>query len=290
MADPTNQDIARILEQIAELLEAQGANPHRVRAYRQGAESLLQAGEQAAGLIRQGKTDRLIELPGIGERLAAVITEVVETGRSNLLDELRAESSPGAVFMQIPGVGPELAERIATELDIHTLEELGQAAHDGRLEQVPGLGPRRIEGIRASLAERLTAASRRRAEQGRQAQASSRPPVHLLLAVDREYREKAAANELRKIAPRRFNPNKEAWLPVYNVRREGWEFTALFSNTAKAHELKKTQDWVVIYYRKGDGEESQSTVVTEVSGPLKGKRVVRGRETETRRYYEQQEA
>ena len=54
--------------------------------------------------------------------------------------------------------------------------------------------------------------------------------------------------------------------------------------------MKKTQDWVVIYYRKGDGEESQSTVVTEVSGPLKGKRVVRGRETETRRYYEQQEA
>jgi hypothetical protein len=61
--------------------------------------------------------------------------------------------------------------------------------------------------------------------------------------------------------------------------------TVLFSNTARAHELGKTHDWVVIYYQK-DGPEAQCTVVTETRGPLKGKRVIRGRERECRQFYE----
>jgi len=93
-------------------------------------------------------------------------------------------------------------------------------------------------------------------------------------------------NELRKIAPKRFNPEGEAWLPIMHAEREGWNFTALFSNTARAHELGTTHDWVVIYYER-DGYEDQATVVTAKSGPLKGKRVVRGRETECQRYYDQ---
>jgi putative hydrolase len=66
----------------------------------------------------------------------------------------------------------------------------------------------------------------------------------------------------------------------------GWHFTALFSNTARAHELKRTRDWVVIYFYNDHHEEGQHTVVTETSGPLAGKRVVRGRETECRAYYQ----
>ena len=73
-----------------------------------------------------------------------------------------------------------------------------------------------------------------------------------------------------------------AWLPVLHVEKEGWYFTALFSNTARAHELGKTRDWVVIYYER-DGEEDQCTVVTERSGALRGRRVVRGREDECAR-------
>jgi hypothetical protein len=63
------------------------------------------------------------------------------------------------------------------------------------------------------------------------------------------------------------------------------KFTVMFSNTAKAHELGKTNDWVVVYFSKGKGE-NQCTVVTESRGALKGKRVIRGREEECRKYYQ----
>jgi hypothetical protein len=103
--------------------------------------------------------------------------------------------------------------------------------------------------------------------------------VETLLAVDREYRDAAAAGRLRRIRPRRFNPEREAWLPVLHVERDGWSLTALYSNTALAHELGRTRDWVVIYGER-DGEEDRATVVTETAGPERGRRVVRGRERE----------
>jgi len=58
---------------------------------------------------------------------------------------------------------------------------------------------------------------------------------------------KAAQDKLRKIAPKRFNPSGEAWLPVLHVGRDAWQFTVLFSNTQRAHELQKINDWVVVY-------------------------------------------
>ncbi|MCX8102644.1 MAG: hypothetical protein N3D77_15560, partial [Geminicoccaceae bacterium] len=88
-----------------------------------------------------------------------------------------------------------------------------------------------------------------------------------------------------KIAPRRFNPNREAWLPVLHTRRGPWYFTALFSNTARAHELGRIGDWVVIYFEKDDAVSGQRTIVTEQRGPLAGRRVVRGRERDSLRYY-----
>jgi hypothetical protein len=111
------------------------------------------------------------------------------------------------------------------------------------------------------------------------------PGVDLLLDVDREYREKARAGLLPKIAPRRYNPEGKAWLPVLHTRFGPWHFTALFSNTERAHELHRTYDWVVIFARDGDQEESQYTVVTERRGAFAGERVVRGREPECARYY-----
>jgi len=106
---------------------------------------------------------------------------------------------------------------------------------------------------------------------------------------DREYRRKAERDELRRIAPQRFNPNNEAWLPIMKKERGEWEFTLLFSNTKRAHELDKTRDWVVAYY-SSDYEEDQCTIMTAGAGPLKGKRIIRGRETEYRDYYQREEA
>ena len=111
------------------------------------------------------------------------------------------------------------------------------------------------------------------------------PDVGLLLDIDREYREKAASGFLPKIAPRRFNPEHEAWLPVLHTRFGPWRFTALYSNTERAHDLHRTHNWVVVFFEDEEGERGQATVVTEFRGDLKGERVVRGREPECASHY-----
>jgi Holliday junction resolvasome RuvABC DNA-binding subunit len=284
----TNEEIAGVLDQIAELLEAQGANVHRVRAYRNGANSVREAEFSLVDTVREGNEEKLQQLPGIGEGLARVISTYVKIGRSNLLDRLRGEIEPTDLFVQVPGIGEELAERIAEELDVNTLEELERAAHDGRLQQVEGFGEKRVNSVRMSLAGMLSQAVQRRTRQRVEGNGEEheQPSVETLLDVDAEYREKAEAGELRKIAPRRFNPENKAWLPILNTERKGWHFTALFSNTARAHRLGTTHDWVVIYYER-DSSEDQATVVTKNSGPMRGKRVVRGREAECEHYYEE---
>jgi hypothetical protein len=110
------------------------------------------------------------------------------------------------------------------------------------------------------------------------------PSVAELLSVDREYRQRARAGALRRIAPRHHNPTGDAWLPILHTARGETRYTALYSNTELAHRLGRTDDWVVLYWDRGDGEQ-QNTVVTETGGPLRGRRVVRGRERECVRFY-----
>jgi putative hydrolase len=107
----------------------------------------------------------------------------------------------------------------------------------------------------------------------------------LLLDVDREYRKTAAPGDLVKIAPKRFNPKGEAWLPLLHTVREGWHFTALYSNTARAHQLGRETDWLIIYFHKDHHAEGQRTVVTQTRGEAAGRRIVRGREAECRQIY-----
>jgi len=270
-----NQAIAERLLEMADLLEQQGANPFRINAYRRAARNLGSYDGDVAALAAKEGLDGLDELPGIGRSIGLAIMEMLQTGRWMQLERLRGSLDPEQVFQSIPGVGPELARRIHGELDIENLAELEQAAHDGRLEQVPGVGERRARMIGAALAQML----QRRSAQPRTPAAE--PDVVVLLDVDREYREKAARGRLRKIAPRRFNPEGKAWLPILHTQRGDWHFTALFSNTARAHDLGKTDDWVVLYFHTDHGPEMQRTVVTETSGSLEGRRVVRGREGES---------
>jgi len=194
---------------------------------------------------------------------------------------LRGESDPIAALASVSGIGARLAERLQSELGITTLEELEAAAHDGRLEEVEGFGKKRIAGVKESLAARLGRGARPLSVP------SKTPPVSEILDVDREYRRKAGAGKLRKIAPRRFNPTSRAWLPVLHTKRGKRRYTALYSNTALAHELGKTHDWVVLYYDGGEGEK-QCTVVTAKQGTLAGNRVVRGRESESATFYASQ--
>lgn len=270
---PTNRDVADLLRQGADLYEQQGDNPYRVNAYRRAAEVVASLHQDLARLLEQEGIQGLVKLPSIGSGIAAAIQQIVRTGRWSQLDRLRGTLDPEQLFQTLPGVGPALARQIHDELELDTLEALEIAAHDGRLEQVRGVGPRRAAAVRATLASVL---ARRRPRPI----SDSAPSVEDLLAVDPMYREHAAAGGLTRIAPKRFNPDGQAWLPVLHTRRGDWHYTALFSNTERAHRLGRTRDWVVLYYYDGDHREGQCTVVTETRGELAGKRVVRGRAQE----------
>ena len=277
----TNVEIADALSRIADLLEAQDADGFRVRAYRRGAERVRATPEPVTSLYVRGGVAALDALPEIGKSLASVIAELVRTGRSSVLERLAGQVSPEDRFTTVAGIGEELAKRVHAELGIESLEELELAAHDGRLAKVPGFGVRRVRAVQQALAGILGREAARRGKRGAKHSEppENRPDVATLLDVDREYRRKAEAGALRTIAPRRFNPDKKSWLPVLHTERPPWSFTALFSNTARAHELGTTGDWVVIYSER-DGREGQCTVVTERTGPRAGERVVRGREDE----------
>jgi DNA polymerase (family 10) len=282
MPSADNEQIAAWLRQAAEMLHAQGANPFRVGAYRKAADTVLQHGGSLRELFAAKGLPGLDALPGVGPGIASAIAEMLQTGRWVQLERLRGSLDPALLFRTVPGVGPELARRIHDALGVETLEALEAAAHDGRLASVPGVGARRTATIRAGLAEIL---DRSRLRRPPPPGSGSEPPVAMLLDVDREYREGARAGRLTTIAPKRFNPEQEAWLPILHAVRGPWHFTALFSNTAKAHELQRTHDWVVLYFYDDHRAESQRTVVTEQHGPLAGRRVVRGREDECRTHY-----
>jgi DNA polymerase (family 10) len=281
MPEPINLKIARMLEEAATLLGEQGANPYRIQAYRHAGQTLRSLERAVSEIFEKEGEAGLRELPGVGESIARFIRTAIETGRLPMLDRLRGESEPELLLASVPGIGRRLAERLHRELGIDTLEELETAAHDGRLARLEGFGPKRVEGITDSLAARL--ARVRRPATGAHGPADE-PGVEELLDVDREYREKSAAGTLRRIAPRRLNPGGEAWLPVLHAVRGTRHYTALFSNTARSHQMGATHDWVVLYYDGGQGER-QCTVITSQIGPLKGRRIVRGRELECERYY-----
>lgn len=276
----TNTFVADKLREGADLLEQQAADRFRVAAYRRAADTVDKLTEPLEDIVHRHGIDGLIALPGIGRGIAAAIEELLRTGRWSKLERLRGQLEPDQLFQSVPGIGPQMAHAIHETLHVDTLEALELAAHDGRLANVRGIGPRRAAAIRASLGALL---GRPRVYRPSGAAA---PPVAMLLEVDRAYREEAEHDMLPKIAPKRFNPTNEAWLPILHTTRDHWHFTVLFSNTARAHELHRTRDWVVIYYYDDHHQEGQHTVVTETRGPLAGNRVVRGRESECRLLYE----
>ncbi|MFO1314368.1 MAG: helix-hairpin-helix domain-containing protein [Burkholderiales bacterium] len=284
MPSPDNEQVAAWLRQAAELLHAQRANPFRVGAYRKAADTVAQSARSLRELFAAEGLAGLDALPGVGPGIAAAIAEMLQTGRWSQLARLRGDVDPSQLFRTVPGIGPELGTRIHDALGVDTLEALEAAAHDGRLAAVPGVGDRRTATIRAALAEILDRSRLRRPPP--HAAGDDEPPVAMLLDVDREYREGARAGTLPTIAPKRFNPDGRSWLPVLHTVRGAWHFTALFSNTAKAHELQRTDDWVVLYFHDDHGAERQRTVVTEQHGSLVGRRVVRGREDDCRAHYD----
>jgi hypothetical protein len=270
-----NQEVAEALDEVADLLEAQGANPFRVNAYRVGADQVRRLPGSVLRLVEVEGIESLIQIRGIGKSLARAIDQLARTGRLPLLERLRGNHAAESIFITVPNIGRELARRIHDELHIETLAELEAAAQDGRLARVPGMGSKRLRAVRESLAGRF----HRHPSRARADQPDSDVPVSELLDIDAQYRRLVQAGQLPLIAPRKFNPTGEAWLPVLHTHRHERHYTALFSNTARAHELGTTHDWVVIYRDDSDAD-GRWTVITSQFGKLRGLRIVRGREDE----------
>jgi hypothetical protein len=273
-----NATIARKLNDYATYLEGEDTNIYRVRAYRRAAATVLAQERSLSEVVNEKGRAGLEELPGIGTSLAYTIAGLVRTGEFRTLRPDAGHVDPERLLTSLPSVGRQLAHILHEQLGITTLEELERAAHDGRLTRA-GVGPKRLRGLIDALAGRLRRSRLPEPIQGE-------PSVAALLAVDEEYRRQADGDGLPLIAPRRFNPEHEPWLPLFVADRDGWRCRALFSNTALAHRLCKTRDWVVVAFHDGFNS-SQRRVVTETRGELRGLRVVRGRERECRAYYQE---
>lgn len=275
---PDNNGIAAMFREMADLLAGQDANPYRIEAYRRAAATIDALDEPLAGVLEARGPEGLDALPTIGKGLASAIAEILITGRWSQLERLRGSIDAAAAFCRVPGVDAALANRLHDVLHVDTLEALEQACRRGRLVELPEL--RGAKGAKLAAAVSQTLDVRRAAHRPAPVPASEEPSVAVLLDIDAEYRRKAAEGRLPRIAPRRFNPRGEAWLPVMHAERDGWHFTVMFSNTERAHSLGKTHDWVIIYFHDDDHVERQHTVLTETRGSLEGLRVVRGREAD----------
>lgn len=261
---------ARRLREAAALLEQQGSDGYRERAYRRAADTLEALERDIDDILAEHGREGLAELPTVGRSIAAALAEMIVTGRWSQLDRLRGESAPATLFASVPGIGTTLAARLADELHIETLAELEQALHSPET-RVRGLGPRRREAIAAVLAERL-------GHPPPQADAADIPPESLVLEVDAAYREAAAGGALPLVGSRGAPAALPATelVPVLHRRVGQWSFSAMFSNTLRAQRAGKARDWVIVHYQADGHPEGRCTVVTGSHGAEAGRRVVRG--------------
>ncbi len=146
-----NHQIAGFLAQVADLLEFQGANPFRTRAYRHAARAIGDLAEPVTEILADGDR-RLNDLPGIGKDLAEKVATLVETGSLPLLDELLAEIPESVLaLLRIAGLGPKKAAVLYRELGIQNLDQLRAACQEGQVRQLKGFGPKSETTILAGI-------------------------------------------------------------------------------------------------------------------------------------------
>ena len=167
-----NEDIARIFEQIAALLELEGGNPFRIRSFRRAAET-LQTLSFRVDRIMEENPERLSKVPGVGAGTMQRIGEILETGGCRELTRM-AERVPLSLLdlLRVSTLGPKKVKRIWSELGIKTLEELQAAAAEGRLRGLPGMGVKSEEKILGSIELLLSTRGRHRLDHVRKAAAA----------------------------------------------------------------------------------------------------------------------
>jgi hypothetical protein len=263
----TNETIAALFDQVANLLEAQGAASARVAGYRRAASAVRGHRRPVPDVLAREGLTAIAKV--VGQRLAGALAEIAVTGRLSFLDTLRGEVDPTHLATEL-GLGARLVRRVHEALGIVTLTELEIAARDGRLANVRGFGKRRVEAIHDRLATRL-------GRLGRDRQVIVpvvRVPVEEMLDVDGEYGREAAAGRLPCITPNGTGRGRRSF-PILHVARGDRQYTAMALHSGPAHELGTTTDWLLLYVEAPLGGR-QAMVVTETTGALAGRRVLRG--------------
>ena len=145
-----NLDVARTLEELADLLEIQGANPFRIRAYRNAVRTIEGLTRPVRVMVEAGED--LTELPGVGKDLAGHIGELVRTGRIARLEEVATEIPRSLVeLMRLDGVGPKKAKRLFDTLGVRTVDDLERESKAGRVAELEGFGKKSAEKILRSI-------------------------------------------------------------------------------------------------------------------------------------------
>src|SRR5437016_8949585 len=148
-----NPDIARLFDEVADLLEIQDANPFRVRAYRNAARTIRDFPEPLADLVRAGTKD-LTDIAGIGDDLAEKITEIVTKGELALRKQLAAKLPAGLLdLLRIPGLGPKRVKLLYKKLKVKSASDLSKALDQGKIQKLKGFGPKIEEKMRAGLGQ-----------------------------------------------------------------------------------------------------------------------------------------
>lgn len=240
----TNDEIMHALLDHARQLDREGGAVFQVRAFRAAALVVQGLPRPASDLLAEGGRKALEAVPGIGRSIAYAIETLLEGG----LRALRPVHVPAREQLRaFRGVGHRAAELLQQE-GIDSVAELPT----DRLAAMR----RRIESIHGE-----------------------EPSTEDLLAADDDFRRLAGAGVLGRAAPRAYIPGGPKWEGVYRCQRGGWDLTLSFADTALAHRMGKTRDWVTARFRRGDAT-GERTIVTETRGALAGRRVVRGREEE----------
>ena len=155
-----NVDIARLLGEVADLLEISEGNPFKVRAYRNAARTVADHPDPLAELVKEGDFD-LTDLPGIGGGIAKEITSLVQTGTLPQRQQLVATIPPGLLdLLRIPGLGPKRVKTFHDELKVNSVDDLKAALEAGKIAKLAGFGPKLLEKIREGVAGAATGPKR----------------------------------------------------------------------------------------------------------------------------------
>jgi len=141
-----NTAIAKVFQDMADLLELKGENPFKIRAYQRAARTIEHLPKEIEIMLEEGED--LQTIPGVGEAIAKKSTELVRTGKLRVYEELKAEFPEGiTTLLEIPGIGPKTAKRLSTELGIKSVDDLEQAIKDGRVASLFRLGDKTADNI-----------------------------------------------------------------------------------------------------------------------------------------------